>query len=264
MNRMVYSRSGSYERLRNFYDDEGIRAVEDEVEFRCPHTKECKAAANCDLSRGAEAHLGSGYGKAKALRVVVVSLDTGATSERMDQRRDRVEALHNKDLREMNPHMRGTTELLKAIYGAKTGESFYELFAMTNTAKCSRSGESSNMVPDKLYRNCSKYVVPELECLDPQLIVTQGAKAWNAIELNQPVPAISPVVDDWIDDQAKSEVARDWLRSLAIEYLYTLRVAGRDVPVIKTIHPSARQGQWQRFARTALQPVVAMAKYLAA
>lgn len=56
---------------------------------------------------------------------------------------------------------------------------------------------------------------------------------------------------------------REWLQALAKEHLRTIEIGERYVPVIKTVHPSARGRQWQQFARVALKPVAAMARHLA-
>lgn len=251
------SGTDSYEqRLKAFYHCHGLRVDK----FQCSHTDQCREKAKCKLSQGAEAHLGKHFGQ--DLRVVVVSLDTGGTSDAMENRRREIEAVHFKGPE--NPHMKGTKELLEAIFG--NNENVFELYAMTNAAKCSRGDDSSSdKVPDALYKNCKEYVLPELECLDPQLIVTQGAKAWEALKLEHPAPVLPAELDNWIDSQAAgSKVVHGWLKSLAKEYLNMLRIADRDVPIMKTIHPSARQGQWGMFVRTALQPIVAMAKCLAA
>ena len=72
--------------------------------------------------------------------------------------------------------MKGTTQLPEAIYGTENGH-LYEQYAMTNAAKCSRAGPGSGKVGHVLYKNCSQFVVPELACLDPDMIVTQGNEA---------------------------------------------------------------------------------------
>ena len=231
--------------------------------FCCQHAAACRKAAVRDLYRGSEAHVGCRYGE--GLRVVVVSLDTGGKGESLDKRCKTIQSLYRPDgdTLHMNPHMRGTTQLLKAIYGPDNGN-LYELYAMTNAAKCSRADPGSAKVPRVLYENCSEFVVPELACLDPQMIVTQGNEAWRALRAGDVLSAAHKAdLEDWVAHQAAGVVVRDWLRSLAREYLRTVSVADRDVPTLKTIHPSARAGQWHRFVRTALQPVVTMAKHIA-
>ena len=249
--------------LQSFYAGNGLLVRE----FRCQHANACAEAAGCELNRGSEAHVGARYGE--ALRVVVVSLDIGGKGEPMDERRRTIEGLYRPDgnTSHMNLHMKGTTELLKVIYGIESNTesgNLYKLYAMTNAAKCSRSDpRSSAKVPWELYKKCSGYAAKELAYLDPQLIVTQGNDAWRALGSPESLSdAHQACLDDWISGLSARAVVRDWLQSLAKEYLMTASVADSDVPTLKTIHPSARAGQWQRFARTDLQPVVAMAKHL--
>ncbi len=248
------------DKLKSFYANNGLLTQQ----FQCQHKSACREAAKCELWRGAEAHVGSRYGE--CLRVVVVSLDTGGYTPPMEERRSRIE----EDIPpggHPNPHMRGTTELLKAIYSIEAendGRNLYELYAMTNAAKCSRKDEnSSRQVPWDLFQNCSGYVEPELACLDPQLIVTQGtnARLWPGAQ-GELSDAHRSALAGWIADHSAQQVVQDWLWWLQKEYLGTASVSDRDVPVLKSVHPSA-WGQWHRFARTSLQPVVAMAKHLA-
>ena len=253
--------------LQTFYAANGLLVCD----FRCQYANACTEAAECALSQGAEAHVGTRYGE--DLRVVVVSLDTGGTSDPMDQRRCKIECLYRPDCdtSHMNPHMRGTTKLLKVIYGIESdidGGNLFELYAMTNAAKCSRRDPGSAKVSSKLYKNCSDYVAPELAWLAPELIVTQGKEAREALDAGQGLSDVHQnILDNWLDNwvagRSAHPVVRDWLQSLAKEYLMTVCVADNDVPTLKTIHPSVRTGEWQRFVQTALRPVVAMAKHLA-
>ena len=251
------------DQLQAFYAYNRLRVHD----FDCQHAQACAEAAGCELNRGSEAHVGARYGE--ALRVVVVSLDTGGKGEPMDGRRETIEKLYRLDgnTLHMNPHMRGTTKLLKVIYGIESdtdGGNLFELYAMTNAAKCSRGDpNSSAKVPRDLYQNCSDYVAPELTCLAPELIVTQGKEAREALDAGQGLSdAHQKILDDWVKGLSAAEDVRAWLQSLATEYLMTVYVADKDVPTLKTIHPSVPTGEWQRFVRTGLRPVVAMAKHL--
>ena len=244
-------------RLRSFYKESGLLVGD----FRCAHADACAQAAGFALTQGAEAHVGTRYGD--ALRVVVVSLDTGGTSHDMAQRREVIEGLHPSGGN--NPHMKGTTELLKVIFETTSANgvagNVYEFYAMTNAAKCSRR-DSTAKVPGPLYSNCMKWVEPELVRFAPQLIVTQGNEAYWSINSPRLADKHRDKLDAWMKELPK--FVCEWLGALADEYLATASFWGKDVPIIKTVHPSARGGQWQRFAKTNLRPVVRMATVLAA
>ena len=251
---MSVERARLVERLRQYYESQRLLVSD----FACRYGETCRQAADCQLSQGAEAHVGSRYGD--DLRVVVVSLDAAGSAEAMDSRRANIEGSPPR-----NPHMKGTARLLQAIYGPGRADSsdqdLFELYAMTNAAKCSRKA-GSERVPSALYRNCRAFAKPELARLRPQLIATQGNEAYEALESPKGLSeAHESLLREWM--RQFPEPARDWLASLANEYLMTVSVGDRDVPLVKTVHPSARGGQWQRFVRIGLRPVAHMAKHLA-
>lgn len=193
--------------LQSFYDENALLVSA----FDCEHSDACKAAANCLLSQGAEAHVGTRYGE--DLRVVVVSLDTGGGNESLEERCRGIEGLHPNGA--TNAHMKGTTHLLGAIYGTENGN-LYELYAMTNAAKCSRAGPGSGKVGHVLYKNCSQFVVPELACLDPDMIVTQSNEAWWALRTADHLSGAQETdIEDRIAHQAVGKIVREWLWSLA-------------------------------------------------
>ena len=246
-------------RLADFYGEHRISVCG----FRCKHAEACASAAgNSELNRGSEAHVGSNYGQRH--RVVVVSLDTGGTSDGLAARRQRVE-----ETAPGNQHMHGTLQLLRAVYGDEAFDGneknhLFTLFAMTNAAKCSGGVFGGGQVGWELFRNCREYVMPELECLDPELIVTQGVRAFEAINDHGEGLALSEahqaVVEQHTVDLPKE--VRGWISALAEEYFRTVAVGRNEVPVMKTVHPSARGGQWQYFTRIALGPVAWLARCL--
>ena len=246
-------------RLAAFYRSKGIAVCG----FCCKYAEACSAAArNSELCRGSEAHVGSNYGQSR--RVVVVSLDTGGMSDGLAKRRKRVE-----ETAPGNQHMHGTLQLLRAVYGdeafaGKEENHLFTLFAMTNAAKCSGGVFGGGQVGWELFHCCREYVMPELKCLDPELIVTQGVRAFAAIGDPGKGLALSEahrVVVEQHTAELPTEV-RGWIKAVAEEYFRTVAVGGKDVPAMKTVHPSARGGQWQYFTRIALAPVAWLARCL--
>lgn len=248
-------------RLRRLYDDRKIGVSEKSPRFACRHLKSCRAAArkkNRDLCLGAEAHVGSKYGT--PIRLVVVSLDTGGgpqerKGEDLAARRSRVQRVISS---KTNPHMKGTLQILKHLYGVHEEEREGEVlrrFAMINSAKCSGRDDDPSKVPDELYENCREHGLAELSALDPQLIVTQGAKARDMLELQdiseaemgEHVPTSRLM---WGDADVGG-----WICTQACEHLKYWDNEGQRVLVLQAPHPSARQGQWQRFHRTMLPTI---------
>lgn len=243
--------------LRAFYDQAGIGVKS----FTCPHQEFCTSAASPrPLSHGMEAHVGSKYGVSP--RVVVVSLDSGGDSNDLRERREIIEGLV---FQELNPHMKGTTELLEIIlsYALPDDANPYEYFAMTNAAKCSGSDDSSDKVPWDLYKKCQHYSFRELEILEPDLIITQGNYAFSTLGTTQEFPLER--VRAACNKMDISSFVQDWLIALTNEYLRVLIVKEvGPVTVLRTPHPSARDGRWQLFIRIAIRPLSELIKSLKA
>lgn len=228
--------------------------------FACGHLKSCRAAARArgrSLSLGSEAHVGEEYGT--PIRLVVISLDTGGRGartwrgENLDERRDTVQSV---TWSETNPHMKGTLEILKALYGEEREDGeVLRRFTMISSAKCAGRDNDMSTVPKKVHDNCRKHGLAELAVLDPQLIVTQGARARDLLdtqeiedgEIQEHVPTSRLM---WGDTDAGL-----WICTQAQEYLRYWDGEKQRVLVLQVPHPSARQGQWQRFQRTMLPTI---------
>ena len=231
--------------LRTLYDCRKIGVSRERITFDCDHFACCSKAAKdkgrC-LTKGAEAHVGEKYGK--PIRLVVISLDTGGDpdeeyGEALLERREAIQAVTYDCA---NRHMKGTIETLGHLYGRDKSESdLLKRFAMTNSAKCSGKDKSKTSVPYKLYKNCKKHGLAELKELNPQLIVTQGAKARDLLdcrdideeEIQKRVPSLT-----WGDAEKKH--LKYWKNGTQL------------VPVLQCPHPSARFGLWRRFEGTML------------
>ncbi len=55
-------------------------------------------------------------------------------------------------------------------------------FAHANSAKCCVNNEGRKKAPRRLFRNCKRYLSGELKVLDPDILVTQGDEAKNAVQ----------------------------------------------------------------------------------
>ena len=241
------------EKLRELYDHRKIGVCKKKITFDCEHSACCKAAAKprC-LTKGAEAHVGEKYGD--PIRLVVISHDTGGHpdeeyGEALLERREAIQAVTYDCA---NPHMKGTMETIGHLYARDKSESdLLKRFAMTNSAKCSGKDKKKDRVPDKLYKNCKEHGLAELKELKPQLIVTQGAKARELLDCRC-------IDEEEIQKHMPSRLTcgdadvRSWICTQVKEHLKYWNNGKRDVPVLQTIHPSARYGQWQRFERTML------------
>ena len=240
-------------KLRTLYDDSKIGVSKSSPPFACRYLYSCKAAAKPrKLRNGTEAYIGDKYGD--PIRLVVVSLDTGGRTEN-EIREDnpmRWENIEKLTFTDANRHMKGTIQTLQHLYGCKPESDLLPRFAMTNSAKCSGKDNNMSMVPSKLYENCRDHGLAELSVLNPQLVITQGARARDMLDycdidekkIRENMPSLI-----WKDVDVGS-----WICAQAKEHLKYWKRKNGDQPilVLQCPHPSARQGQWQRFERTML------------
>ena len=224
--------------------------------FDCQHHKEIclPEAVSRNLVCGTEAHVGSQYGEAP--RIAVVSLDTGGTSHPLSERRKRIE--HNPPDKKLNPHMAGTKQLLQVLLkGQVQTEQVFSYFAMINAAKCAAADGSKDMVPHRLYDTCRPYALEELRILDPDIVVMQGAMARKVLKGGKLDRSAEKFSENDVALIVRGlrlsppEVARI-LYAIADEHLRQYSFTSTPAIVLQTPHPSARQGQWQRFQKYVL------------
>ena len=231
--------------------------------FSCCHQKSCeKAAGERSLTTGAEAHVGRRYGD--PIRLVIVSLDTGGGAsethgENLESRRSNIEKQRYENT---NRYMKGTIDVLRSIYAECQEELLLPRFAMINSAKCAGRDKDKSVVPDQLYKNCRKHGLAELDALDAELIVTQGAKAREMIKCQyvskcDTVKELEARIPSRNDPSWCGADVRSWILNHAKEYLRLWKHKYREafVFVLETPHPSTRSSQWYRFKRISLPPL---------
>jgi uracil-DNA glycosylase len=225
--------------LAAFYQSQNI-AVDN---FACPHQAECDrvtAAAGQSLHHGSEAHIGSRYGD--PFRIVVVSLSDKSGSARLSDHDEYERGLCTEW--DLNPHLVGTKEILEAVLAPEiTEREVFRHFALTRAAKCALVGEA-NKPPDACFWHCRQFVLPELEALRPDLIVTQGREAWWALEEHSDLVPDTLVQSLTTPDMAGGHPALSLFEGCVREYVRILRLGSRPVVLLKLVHPAARGGQW--------------------
>ena len=179
--------------------------------FICSDFAECRASrCGFPFYEGQMSHVGRHYDlevNGHPMRVVVVGQEYGHAPKCVD-RRSRSDMIAGGSFRSRNPHMRGTTSMLRLLLGREPGYDsegeqlfhghadphIFEGFALVNYLLCTALSEpreheakgggkgfSSQIMRD----NCARHFRRTLEILEPTVIVAQGigVRAWLASPL---------------------------------------------------------------------------------
>lgn len=234
--------------LTDYYAMNGLLASD----FRCKNYEQCKAVAKRgELCKGGSAHIGSNYGN--PYRIVIVSLDRGDNHKGADSAELRTKVIEGvwTTVDQVNQHMTGTKNLLKALLEKKFDkeENLFTHYAMTNSAKCCGADGNSSSVHKVLYDNCSDFSLKEIELLEPELVVTEGQNAINAL-----YGRFSELSDSDVSEIIKhlggsSKYMEQIIKALVSEHIKKLSIGNEFAWLLILPHPSARGGQWQHFIR---------------
>lgn len=241
-------------RLRNYVD----KTLLSGDEFLCEHAGGCRASAksNHQFREGVMSHVGRRYDLAvrgKPLRIMVVGQESGLPADPNSPWASRVtlSARHQQvhddsglqrryyasgDYPGRNPHMRGTTSLLRIILGAGAGVDYdgefvqpangrrfhcFDGFALVNRLLCSTGpmGTSNGSPTSAMFKNCGGHFVTTVSILEPTLVILQGKAVANSV---QPLLASSRTYD---------------------EHLQRAHIGNNSMLVCSFSHPSSRGAQ---------------------
>lgn len=191
--------------------------------FLCRHFSECRASHTGNFYEGQLHHVGKAYDlliDGWPLRIVVVGQAYGGPPPKVTlEERYRavlVETGENRrfgkdgsGLLARNPHMRGTTSLLRLLFGIPLGtdhESEYiktddgrgyhifDAFALVNYLLCSAvssAGGTTDMSTRTMHQNCRGHFRQTLEILEPTVVAVQGIGFWplvkRSLEVVEPI-----------------------------------------------------------------------------
>lgn len=226
-------------------------------EFTCKHYKACRTSGPDFFYEGQMSHVGEHYDltvNGRELRIVVVGQEYGQAYRLVDlkARTAMIDGSAKKGFAKRNPHMAGTTSILRLLLGRQAGKDgegerlfqdraqtghIFDGFALVNYLLCSAltdppkgmnagRGRSTR----EMHRNCAEHFLATLEILEPTVIVAegQGVRRWigGPLRLGEkpPVRYDGPVAPE------------------------TARLARKRVDVLTFNHPSApgRSGWWGR------------------
>ncbi len=173
------------EKLNEFYESHGISPVD----FRCKK-RQCCSANSPDFTEAKASFVGPLYEKGTALpRLLFLSMDPGCSNPNPQERT--TEAVRKWTLEcvvaelPKNQHWYLThemaVELLRQFEPELTVADTPQYFAHVNSAKCCQNKPGNKGADATLFKNCRPFVPGELCILKPDVIVTQGNPAKEAI-----------------------------------------------------------------------------------
>ena len=178
-------------KLNAFYDSHGISPVG----FRCTSRSTCSADSP-DFTEAKASFVGPSYEARQLPRLLFLSLDSGSAHSNPWQRT--AEAVRRQELAtdvaalHKGKHWYRTHELALELLGQlKAGLTVAETrlyFAHVNSAKCCQNKPQKKQADRTLFENCRRFIPEELRLLSPDIIVTQGGPAKDAILKGFDVP----------------------------------------------------------------------------
>ena len=175
-----------FDDVKRFYEKEGISAAN----FRCKHLRDCKR--NCtNFTEAREAYIGREYETGAVPRLLFLSLDSGdgdvaPETRTLEACRVWEETKCDVNALRRNRHWYRTHELaLTLLLPFKPDLSLptiHSYFAHTNSAKCCMNKRGNSAADLHMFENCREYIPGELIALQPDILVTQGDMAKNAVE----------------------------------------------------------------------------------
>jgi hypothetical protein len=216
-----------------------------DADFLCPSYQECKLSHSGTFYEGQLHHIGQFYDlllDGLPLRVAVIGQEYGTPPSRVDcqTRHDtimscgldyRFKAENGCEAR--NPHMRGTTSVLRLIFNLPLGVDhdmeflvingdrvhIYDAFALVNYLLCSAvlaKGGKRCMATPRMKKNCHGHFREVMHILNPTVVIVQTKNFWP-----------------WV------KASFDSIRQEK-DYVYRAKLGATETFVAAFTHPSAR------------------------
>ena len=181
--------------------------------FICCHKSECKKSYSGDFFEGQSYHIGKYYDlkiNKKPFRVMVVGQELGHRERKLTLKDRYIEMGspeeenwtfngRNGD-KGRNPHMKGTTSVLRLLFGKNLGVDYesefldmtnkkkchiFDAFAFVNYLLCSALKEGKGMAGKStrtMKNNCFEHFSNTVRILKPNVIIVQGKVIWEWIK----------------------------------------------------------------------------------
>jgi len=174
--------------LEKYYRIHGIYATD----FSCPNFRYCQKTSPETFTTAKAAFVSTGYESHLLPRILFLSLDSGSAD--IDPNHKTLEYVRHREEIERNvltlpkhKHWYRTHELayilLRHFKPDLRIEDAKHYFAHTNSAKCCMNNPGRSQANSTLFNNCRRFIPGEIRVLDPDVLITQGAHAFEAINL---------------------------------------------------------------------------------
>jgi hypothetical protein len=170
--------------LRDYYDANGIGALT----FACRHHDRC-AAESPGFTTAKEAYVGPEYEAGMLPRLLFLSLDSGSAdsapaTKTLEANREWMRGANVASFPK-GRHWSETHELacclLRPFKPDLTVATIGPYFAHTNSAKCCLNNPGHAVASETLFRSCRAFIPGEIRILRPDILVTQGDYARDAV-----------------------------------------------------------------------------------
>ncbi|MDP3297849.1 MAG: uracil-DNA glycosylase family protein [Thermodesulfovibrionia bacterium] len=205
--------------IEKYYKKSGIHSLK----FTCPHKSECSLNSP-NFTGPRSAFVPDQYTNSDP-RIAFLSLDPGESDP--DPKKRTPEAMRRQEQKDCiveklpkNLHWYETHYWTQQIYSAISSndislEKTHNYFCHLNSVKCCQNKPNNKEADNTLFINCRKYLLQELRIVAPQILITQGNQARNAVnEIFKSTDALYPNV---------------YLITSPIKFLW-----------VRTYHPSSR------------------------
>ena len=175
--------------------------------FVCYSYSACKKSHSGEFYKGQLHHVGKFYDVTaceQPYRIAVIGQEYGhpPSNVSMDERREMVveDTGQRKTFTQRNPHMRGTTSVLRLLYDIPLGKDhkseflqptpdlkfhIYDAFALVNYLLCSAVSKdegSRGKSTRVMKKNCLVHFLAALDILEPTVIIVQGKGFWKWVK----------------------------------------------------------------------------------
>ena len=187
-----------------------LRANVLDDDFICTKYRQCRCSHRHTFYEGQLHHIGTHYDLRVGhcpTRIMVVGQEYGHGPSRVNCSARSVMIMHSANRRRFkasqgfpsrNPHMKGTTSLLRLLFGLPLGHDhaseriavngtpahLFEAFALVNYLMCSAvadNGATRGLATPLMMTNCQPHFREILRILEPTVLVTQGKRLSNRV-----------------------------------------------------------------------------------